>query len=263
MFESVMLEKEQEELLATLVEASRNVPREERQIFLVIKTVSNRLADITHPGMPEDFPGAYMGDIEELVHQGLLRPRRRERGSIRSFDVSPHGFQYYNHLKRRQADPAKRVEKQTVEYLNADGFRREYTEAYDKWAQANDLLWSADSEEQFTTIGHLCRESIQAFATALVERFQPSDVDPIVSHDKQRVKSVLNQQSARLGKTERRYLQSLVTCWYRLSDLVQRQEHGAQRDAKSLVWEDARRVVFQAANLMFEVDRSLSRRQQQ
>ena len=48
-----------------------------------------------------------------------------------------------------------------------------------------------------------------------------------------------------------------MTYWGTVSDLVQRQEHGAQREGKQLVWEDARRVVFQTANVMFEIDRSL------
>jgi hypothetical protein len=44
-----------------------------------------------------------------------------------------------------------------------------------------------------------------------------------------------------------------------LSDLAQRQEHGGQREAEPLVHEDARRLVFQAAMVMFEVIRSLTR----
>jgi hypothetical protein len=39
---------------------------------------------------------------------------------------------------------------------------------------------------------------------------------------------------------------------------VQRQEHGAQKEGRPLVWEDGRRVVFQTAIVMFELDRALS-----
>ncbi len=36
-----------------------------------------------------------------------------------------------------------------------------------------------------------------------------------------------------------------------------RQEHGAQKESETLQWEDARRVVFQTAMVMFELDRTL------
>jgi hypothetical protein len=42
-----------------------------------------------------------------------------------------------------------------------------------------------------------------------------------------------------------------------VSDLVQRQEHAGQREGEPLVWEDGRRIVFQTAIVMFEIDRSL------
>jgi hypothetical protein len=42
-----------------------------------------------------------------------------------------------------------------------------------------------------------------------------------------------------------------------VSDLIQRQEHGAQKEGEGLMWEDARRVVFQTALVMFELDRVL------
>jgi hypothetical protein len=46
--------------------------------------------------------------------------------------------------------------------------------------------------------------------------------------------------------------------WGTVNDLIQRQEHGAQREGGALAWEDGRRVVFQTAIVMFEIDRSLS-----
>lgn len=46
--------------------------------------------------------------------------------------------------------------------------------------------------------------------------------------------------------------------WRALSDLVQRQEHGSTRDKEDLRWEDARRLIYQTANAMYEIDRSLA-----
>jgi hypothetical protein len=39
--------------------------------------------------------------------------------------------------------------------------------------------------------------------------------------------------------------------------LVQRQEHGAQKEVTPLTWEDARRVVFQTCVVMYEINRAL------
>ncbi len=43
-----------------------------------------------------------------------------------------------------------------------------------------------------------------------------------------------------------------------MSGLVQRQEHGGQKEGAALRWEDARRVACQTAVVMFEIDRSLA-----
>lgn len=71
--------------------------------------------------------------------------------------------------------------------------------------------------------------------------------------------AVLKLQSQQLGKTEGAFLEALHAYWCTLDDLVQRQEHGAQKEGAPVIWEDGRRVVFQTAVAMFEIDRSLSR----
>jgi hypothetical protein len=69
---------------------------------------------------------------------------------------------------------------------------------------------------------------------------------------------VLDQHRPRVGTTAAPFLVALLAYWGTVSDLVQRQEHGAQKEGGPLVWEDGRRVVFQTAIVMFEVDRALS-----
>ena len=61
-----------------------------------------------------------------------------------------------------------------------------------------------------------------------------------------------------LGYSE--MLKALVMYWGTVMDITQRQEHGSQREGGELTWEDARRVVFQTAVVMFEVDHALSKR---
>jgi hypothetical protein len=93
----------------------------------------------------------------------------------------------------------------------------------------------------------------------LVGRLKPADVDTRKSHTKNRMRSIINTQSEHLGDTERQFLDALISYWDSIDDLTQRQEHGAQKEGIPLIWEDARRLVFQAANVMFEIDRALSR----
>lgn len=55
-------------------------------------------------------------------------------------------------------------------------------------------------------------------------------------------------------------MEALLAYWGTVSDLVQRQEHGGQKEGEPLEWEDARRAVLHTAVVMFEVDRVLTRK---
>jgi hypothetical protein len=112
-----------------------------------------------------------------------------------------------------------------------------------------------------TTIGHLCREAIQEFATTLINQYQPPDVDIDKAHTVARIKAVLNSCANKLGSSEKPFLDALIVYWGTVSDLIQRQEHGGQKEGNPLAWDDARRIVFQTYVVMFEIDRSLARLQ--
>ena len=73
------------------------------------------------------------------------------------------------------------------------------------------------------------------------------------------MRAVVNHRSAQLGSTERPFIDALIAYWGTVSDLASRQEHGAQREGEPLTREDARRIVFQTAVVMFETHRSLFR----
>ena len=143
--------------------------------------------------------------------------------------------------------------------MAADQFQQKYAAAYEKWAQAEAMLWASDSESQLTTIGHLCREALQEFASKLVTLYQlPSD-DKGKALTVARLKAVINARISQLGNTEKEFLDALLVYWGTVNDMIQRQEHGGQKEGQPLIWEDGRRVVFQTAVVMFEVDRGLSR----
>jgi hypothetical protein len=251
---SVLLEQEQEELLKALVEASRNVPRDQREEFHLLTDGDG--SSIMHPGFPGRELRVHGGDIDILHAQGLLLVTQIGR-MHRSFVVTPQGSSLYEKLQHSSGTPKQQVEETLLRYLDSEFFERSYPEAHRKWAEAAELLWGSDSQQQLTMIGHLCREAIQEFATALVERHRPPGVDQDKAHDINRIQAVLDQRRSQLGTTAV-LLDALVPYWRAASGLVQRQEHGAQKEGRPLVWEDGRRVVFQTAIVMFEVDRALS-----
>lgn len=174
-----------------------------------------------------------------------------------SFVVTPLGSSVFEEMHHRLGAPTQQVEEETKRYLESDAFQRSHPEAYRKWAEAAELLWASDSQQQLTTIGHLCREAMQAFATGLVDRHQPPGVATDRAGDVARIRAVLDQHRPRLGTTAAPFLEALLAYWGTVSDLVQRQEHGAQKEGRPLVWEDGRRVVFQTVVVMFEIDQAL------
>lgn len=252
---AMSLEREQEELLKELVEAWRNVPRDQREEFLMVADASG--TSILHTGLPGRELRVSDGDIDILQAEGLLLATRYGRWD-RSFVVTPQGVGLYEEMQRRSAAPVQQVEEELMRYLDSDAFQRAHPAAHRKWSEAAERLWASDSQQQLTTIGHLCREAMQEFATRLVDGYQPPGVDDDRAHDVARIRAVLDQHRPRLGTTAAPFLDALLAYWGTVSDLVQRQEHGAQKEGRPLVWEDGRRVVFQTAIVMFEVDRALS-----
>jgi hypothetical protein len=256
MLDGVLLRPEQEDLLVTLVEAERNLPRGQREQFIYIPSMPD--AALAHPGLPGREVPVHVGDLSILSNAGLLN-ETPTRFSTRLFDITPTGFAVYEAIKQRSGAPLEQLEEDMTHYLKADILQKRYPRAYRKWAEATEKLSSSDSEEQLNTVGHLCREAIQEFATALVERHKPSEVDKNKAHDVNKIQAVLDQNAARLGTRVSDFLEALLNYWRTVSRLVQRQVHGSQKEDRPLVLEDGRRVVFQTAVVMYEVDRALER----
>src|SRR6266567_641381 len=117
MMPAVSLEPEQEELLKTLVEASRNVPRDQRQEFHCLSDLNGD--QILHPGIPNRKMPVYKGDIGTLASEGLLNMT-----GTRSFDLSSQGFRLYGELQHRSGAPAQQIEAELKRYLDSDAFQR-------------------------------------------------------------------------------------------------------------------------------------------
>jgi hypothetical protein len=256
MFETPHLEDVQTELLMFLVEASRNVSRERRQKFLVVQDHSSRLASIIHPGLPKDYPGGYIGDIDTLANQGFLNITNRNSGSI-SFDLLPLSFEYYEYIRKQQGESIKRVEITMSSYLNSQYFQTKYPDVFEKWSESEKMLWKSKTNKQYTIIGHLCRESQQLYASRLIDIIKPENYDNNPAHTIARIRSILSHHQDHFGKDEMAFCDALLSYWGAVNDLIQRQEHGAQKEGKPLSWEDGRRVVFHTMIVMYEIDKFL------
>jgi hypothetical protein len=249
-FEEVPLEKEQKDLLADMVEAERAVAPHERRAFLLIG--SHGGDSLNHPGLRRE--AVYPGDLRELAHWGLLRINYTSQGN-EQFDVTGNGRQYYAWMKQQEGEPVEQVEAEVRRFLQAENFRHLHGRAYERWAEAEAALWEAETTPQFTDLGHACREAIQLFVTDLVEQHQPPDVNPDLQKTVDRLRAVMG--TVDLSDAVDEFAAALLAYFGTVSDLVQRQEHGALKEGEALKWEDARRVVFQTAMVMFELDRVL------
>lgn len=257
LFEGIILEQEQKDLLCWIIEHIRNIPRNERSSFILIDDVDGCGGHtLVCDGLPnkEVLPS----DLDSLSEVGLLR-RGLMRNKYRYFDITPKGYKYYEYLKTNEGKPLKIIEEYVFRYFEPESFQKNYTRSYEKWFNAANLLWKRESPDQLTTIGHLCREAIQEFATKLVERYNPQNVDTDKAHTKARLKSVLDHFKNKMGNTENEFIDVLIDYWDKLNELIQRQEHGSAREKSELIWEDGRRIVFHTAILMFEIDRIIKR----
>jgi hypothetical protein len=246
------LEPEQEQLLVTLVEACRDIPRNERTFWL-IRTFGGD--EIQGGGLASSIE-VPVSDLEYLDQVGLLSIKWDSSGTSASFSLTPKAGARYQSVQMAGGSPMRHVEERTRSYLDSSEFQSTCSLASERWREAAALLWAPDAQAQLTTIGHKCREAMQEFASALVRSFDPPNVirDPTKTLD--RVSAVLVLHRPVLGEGRTQLLDALFGYWRASIDLVQRQEHGGQKEGEPLNWEDARRVVFQTANVMVEIHRA-------
>jgi hypothetical protein len=244
----------QEELLAIMVEADRSVPRTERHAFLILEHFGG--SALVHTGLGAIGKAnyqPYVGDAKALASRGFIRLEAIDRSSF-SADVTPEGFDHYEAIKTSSGQPIKRTEQMMRTYLMADEFRRRHPRAIEKWESAERALWSSDSQTKLTSIGHMCREALQAFATESLGLVGDPDADPDVQHTVSRMRTLI---IGRIQSEALRHLRdTLLAYWGAVNDVVQRQEHGAAKEGEGISWEDGRRVVFQTLVVMHEVDRT-------
>jgi hypothetical protein len=251
------LEREQIQLLAELVRAYRNTPREKRQPFRSHRsfTGANSPSALLHPGMPSGSK-IYESDISDFERAGLITVQRRQP-SAAEFEITEKGFEYAQQLVEERGTGVERIEQAMRDYFDVAGFAKRYPKAFAKWSSAEVKLHTPDASEEATVIGHLCREAMQDFATELVGRIKPADCSPDPTKTVKRVGAALLAVPD-LSDTLRKFLDALLEYWNQVNELVQRQEHAGLREGQSIRNEDSRRLVFQLWNVMYEIDRTSS-----
>jgi hypothetical protein len=240
----VQLEPEQVELFLWMVEAARDAPREEREWYAFATGGGTDI--LQGPGGQRSI---ILSDIHELAYAGLLR---HVPSTDEGYLVSPEGYTRYAEIKREQGEPVERVEEQPERYFDSQAFQTAHPRAYGLWSEAEALLWSAESDADFTIIGHKAREAMQAFATELAERYGTPEVESNPALVNKRLGAVIAIHESRLGEKRGALLKALGDYSEATMGVIQRQEHGGQKEGQPLSWQDARRVIFHVAVVMFE-----------
>ncbi len=248
---SATLEPEQQQLLESMVESVRDLPREGRGGFLLVATSGGSF--LIHPSVKQRSE-VYRDDLETLADRGFLRRRFNSSGGP-IFDITSAGIAEYQEWKNSQGTAVDRIETEVRKYIDDADFADRHPGSLERWHRAERLLWGSDSTAELTNIGHLCREAMQEFASELLRANPIEDSDSDPTKTIRRINAVLRHRYA--GEAVSAFLDALLAYWGTVSDLTQRQEHGAHKEGQPLVWEDARRVVFQTAMIFFEVDRTI------
>lgn len=254
--QTMRLEPEQVELLVQLVEAERGVPREQRQRFAVARSVGAPGVQLLHPGWKPLDRRVPEVDLETLASAGLLLPGYSPRGDS-LYSVTPGGYDFYSEVMASQGEPEERVEARVRTYFESGPFRSRHPAAYKRWVDAEALLWAEDTDRNLTTVGHLCREALQEFASSLVAVTRATNVERDPAKTVARVRAVIEARRSSVGTAVTDFLSALLGYWGTVSDLAQRQEHGAQKEGAPLGVEDAARLVRQTLIVMHEVDNAL------
>jgi hypothetical protein len=237
------LEPEQVDFLRELAEAARSAARDDR-LFILMPTWQGAL--LRGP-VERQITDTERHDLQDFVNEGFLRVREQNVTGSFTFTVAPEA--HASLAEEAAREPLRTVEDQIVaRYIEEAAFRERHPASYAKWA---------DPDAELTTIGHKTREAVQEFATELVNRDGIEDVDPHPMHTAARLRAVINHHRNRLGEARRELLDALVAYWGEVIDLLERQEHGGQKEGEPLSWEDGRRAVFQTAVVMYEIDRTI------
>jgi hypothetical protein len=240
-----MLEPAQEDLLLDMVDAARAVPRAEQQWHLQSQGAGAHMLSGPWGSRP-----VLLSDVSALREHGLLEMVSANYVHGSDYVIKGSGFFTAEAIRHERSSGFAGQEADARRLLESEGFRRNYAEAFERWSEADQALRLP--EPDLTTVGHKGREAMQEFARALVERYGPVDADPNPAHVNRRLGAVIAHYLPQLGEARARLLKALGAYSEATIEIIQRQEHGGQKEGHPLMWADGRRVVFHVAAVMYE-----------
>ena len=215
-----------------MVEEARHVPRAQQTWYLATYDSGNDMLQ-----GPNGLRPVLWSDVTALAEAGLLRAVSENYASGNDYVISPQGHQYYAAIVQRQGEPLDRQENEFRRFLDSERFRHDHPAAYARWSEAERLLWAAESEREFTTIGHKCREAMQEFATEIVAKHQVDDADPDPTKVNRRLGAAIAKYRPSLGEKRAALLTALGNYSEATMGAIQRQEHGGQKEGHELTWD--------------------------
>lgn len=234
-------------LLARLVEIDNGT----YAMFVPRISARTRQVHLRQPAADEDeaFP---LDPLNELAGRGYLDMDTEPGKRIGNFRITEAGRE----TVRGAADTFEAVETLMLRGLDDRVFRDRHPDAYADWQHAARLA-AEDPAGHATRIGHDCREAMQLFATSAMHdagiTVEAGPTDTV-----KKIRSVLDARREDNPEKLSAFLDALLTFWGTVSDLAQRQEHGAQKEGEPLTAADGTRLALQTAVVMFEIDRTLA-----
>jgi hypothetical protein len=95
---------------------------------------------------------------------------------------------------------------------------------------------------------------MQEFASSLLRHEGIALPDHEVAKTVSRIRQFLASRERQMGDGVSAFFDALLVLWGTVSDLAQRQEHGAQKEGTPLGWDDGRLLVFHVMLVMYEID---------
>jgi len=230
----------------------------EQAILVVVDRLTRDTQTETHSdSIRPELEGMGLDVPNELL-LGRVFMRLRDEGYVTAY-VTGGGravMVELTHQGREQAranpEPVEQIMTENRRLIASGRFAEVFPNVFEPWADAETLLFADDAEAQLTTVGHKIREAAQAFATAMIQTFGADDPPADVKLVKKRLGAVIAHNRPMVGDKQRRLLKSLGDLWETTVDLIERQEHAAQKEGEPVSWNDGRRIVTLTMFLMIE-----------
>jgi hypothetical protein len=196
--------------------------------------------------------------IRDLKSEGYLKNSHITANGPIFVELNGHG----RDQARANTEPFAHIMAENRRLIASNKFAEAFPKVFEPWADAEKLLFAEDTEVQLTTVGHKIREAAQAFATAMIDNFGADEPPSEVKLVKKRLGAVIAHNRSMLGDAQRLFLEALGDLWERTIDLIERQEHAAQKEGEPVTWDDGRRIVTLTMVLMVEFVTILEDRKQ-